>query len=70
MTTISTFLSIGFLPLNMYIYVRSWIPVSEIPFTDMVITIVVVWVAVILGNIVGKVFPKTVYYLTRVRHIS
>ncbi|ELU03907.1 hypothetical protein CAPTEDRAFT_216306 [Capitella teleta] len=66
MTSISTFLAIGFMPLNMYIYVRSWMPVSDIPFVDMVITIVVVWATVILGNLFGRFFPKAVPYLTKV----
>ena len=66
MTTISTCLSIGFMPLNMYIYVRTWIAVSDIPFVDMIVTILVVWAAVILGHIVGRLLPKIVPFLTKV----
>jgi hypothetical protein len=45
-------------------------PVSEIPFVDMVVTIIVVWVMVISGNLFGRFFPKAVPYMTKVYHSS
>lgn len=67
MTVISTTLSIGFLPLNMFLYSRFWIDdMNQIPYENMVFTILYLWAAVIIGYLVGRKWPKTIPYFTRV----
>ena len=67
MTTISTTLAVGFLPLNMFIYSRYWIADSgKVPYVNMVVTVLYLWVAVILGYFVGRKWPRAVKYFTRV----
>ena len=68
MTTVSTTLAILFLPLNMFIYSRMWVDdVSNLPYGNMVVTVLYVWAAVLLGFFFGKWFPKAVPWLTKVR---
>jgi hypothetical protein len=67
MTTISTTLALGFLPLNMFIYTRFWIDDStEMPYVQMVVTLLYLWASVFLGYLVGRRWPKTVPYFTKV----
>jgi len=70
MTTISTTLAIGFLPLNMFLYSTYWIEdESKIPYANMVFTVLYLWAAVIVGYIVGRIWPKTVPYFTKIGSI-
>ena len=67
MTTISTTLAVGFLPLNMFIYSRFWIEnMDNIPYVNMVVTVLYTWVAVVLGYLVGRKWPKSVPYFAKV----
>ena len=71
MTTISTTLALGFLPLNMFIYTRSWVDeTTAIPYVNMVITVLYLWVSVVLGYFVGRKWPKTIPYFTKVFEAS
>lgn len=71
MTTISTTLAIVFLPLNMWIYSRYWIDdMTQIPFANMVFTVLYLWVAVVIGYLIGWKWPKVTPYFTKVESES
>ena len=71
MTAISTTLAIGTLPLNMFIYGRRWLEhANKLPYVNMVITVVYMWVAVLIGYFAGRKWPKSVPYFTKVMKIS
>jgi len=58
---------VGFLPLNMYIYSTYWIEDgTDIPYLNMVITVIYLWISVIIGYFVGRKWPKSIPYITRI----
>ena len=70
MTTISTTLAVGFLPLNMFIYSRYWTEDGgKVPYVNMVVTVLYLWVAVIVGFFIGRKWPRTVPYFTKVAYV-
>ncbi len=67
MTAFSTTAAIGFLPLNMFVYTRSWVgAITAIPYQNIVITIVATWLAVAMGVLVGWKAPRAAVYVARV----
>lgn len=68
MTTISTTLAIGFLPLNMFLYSRYWVEdAGKIPYVNMITTVLYLWAAVIAGFFIGRRWPRVVPYFTKAR---
>jgi sodium/bile acid cotransporter 2 len=70
MTVVSTTLAIGFLPLNMFIYTRYWTDedsMSDLPYVNMVFSMLYTWVAVAIGVVIAWKAPKHAKYVAKVR---
>ena len=64
---ITTTLSLGTIPFNMFIYSRMWVDdPTKMPWVNIAVTIVYMWIACILGFLVGRRWRWLPRYLTRV----
>ncbi len=70
MTVFSTILALGFLPLNMFIYGRSFESELEIPYANLSITVACVLVFAFLGAITNWRAPKASIIITKVGSTS
>ena len=67
MTAISTAVGIGMMPLNAWIYTRSWADhKTVIPIVNIVIGLASMLISVAIGMIIRIKLPKTVKWITRV----
>ncbi|XP_077988517.1 ileal sodium/bile acid cotransporter-like [Glandiceps talaboti] len=71
MTSCSTLLAIGMMPLNLFIYSRSWIePGGDvIPFVDIIISLVAIVVPAAIGCFIKYKFPKAATLITKVSSV-
>ena len=77
MTSVSTALAFGFMPLNLYIYSHSWAgssagfksPANTIPYKNILITLVSILVPVAIGILIRKKWPKVANVLAKVCYI-
>ena len=68
MTLLSTVLALGFMPLNMFIYLRSWTgDQATIPFVEIVIIILLTWIPVGIGMFIRHKAKRPAKYIVRVR---
>ena len=68
MTTLSTTLAMGMMPLNLFIYSRSWTGESAvIPYGNIAIALALILVPVALGMLIKYKKPSWCKLITRVR---
>nr|XP_002738689.1 PREDICTED: ileal sodium/bile acid cotransporter-like [Saccoglossus kowalevskii] len=68
MTTVSTILAIGMMPLWLWVYSRSWSSNSTvIPYTDIVISLVVILIPAGVGMLINWKWPKIANKITSIK---
>ncbi|ELU16037.1 hypothetical protein CAPTEDRAFT_4790 [Capitella teleta] len=71
MTLVSTVLALGFMPLNMFIYLRYWTDTrANIPFPQIAGIIALTWVPVICGMIIQQFSKNVARYFVRLGSIA
>ncbi|ELU09354.1 hypothetical protein CAPTEDRAFT_75383, partial [Capitella teleta] len=71
MTLVSTVLALGFMPLNMFIYLRYWTDIrARIPFPQIAGIIALTWVPVICGMIIQRFSKNVARYFVRLGSIA
>ena len=71
MTTVSTTLAIGMMPLNLFIYSRSWSSGGTvIPYMNIVIALISILVPALIGWLIRWKLPKVAAIVLKVRNHS
>ena len=71
MTSASVILALGMMPLNLFIYSRSWTDEnSVIPYGDIVITLFTILIPVMLGLLIRYKLKRYAPYVTKVRTVK
>ncbi|ELU05793.1 hypothetical protein CAPTEDRAFT_193241 [Capitella teleta] len=69
MTLVSTILALAFMPLNMFLYLRQWTDEDiKIPFVQNVLVILMTWIPVTIGLVIGGVVNMLFMILLMVLH--
>lgn len=71
MTAVSTVLAMGMMPLNLFIYSRSWTKETlAIPYVNIMISFVMTVGPAVVGIFLRWKWPRFAYYLVKVRPIN
>lgn len=70
MTTASTVLALGMMPLNLWIYTRSWMTSGEtvVPYATIAISLATLIAPIIVGMAIRRFRPRYANYVTNVRN--
>jgi sodium/bile acid cotransporter 2 len=71
MTLVSTVLAMGFMPLNMFLYLRQWTDENvRIPFIQNALIILMTWIPVFIGLFIRHKSVKVATWIANVGHLS